>query len=378
MHPETFLSSLSKATKTFVHPPLVRGPGDEAVEAVLREILVPPEVLALAKRRRDAICAIAASHPAARDHWHSGSIAHETENSPLGDADCGVMIDRSPEEFRVYGPDAGSSGLGPESFIQSFADYILPRARRAGYPGVTSDLSGNRAIKFDFHDPIDFDTLGEIDPSVDLIIGLERRDGPGVWIPNRRQEDWDPAHPQQHTYLMTHRGGSELVVHRAHVVRLSKRAVKRDAANQSVQAMCSWNVSALALATVRERAPIAGALGASLSESAAAIAQGLTEDPAGVAGPIKLPEGCTNQQSATRMAGMAEVVLAAAKASSINEARQLLEPLFAVEIESIRARERNRVRRNPLSSALRSGGQLAVGSALGAAGALKPTRSHGA
>jgi len=378
MHPDTFLSSLGKATKTFVHPPLVAGPGDEVVESVLREILVPPEVLALAKRRRDAICTIAVSHPAARDYWHAGSIAQGTENSPLGDADCGVMINRGFEEFRVYGPDAGPGGLGPERFIQSFAEYILPRIREAGYPEVTIDLSGNRALKFDFHDPVDFDSLGEIDPSVDLIIGLERRDGPGVWIPNRRREGWDPAHPQQHTYLMTHQGGSELVVHRAHVVRLSKRAIKRDATSQPVAAMCSWNVSALALATVRERVAIASALGASLSESAVAIARGLTEDPAGVAGPIKLPEGCTNQYAATRLAGMAEVVLAATEAHSIHEARQLLEPLFAVEIESIRSRERSRVRRNPLSSALRSGDRLAVGSALGAAGALKPTRSHGA
>jgi hypothetical protein len=378
MHIDTFPSSLSKATKTFAHPPLLRGPGDEVVESVLREILVPPEVLALAKRRRDAICAIARSHPAARDYWHAGSIAQETENSPLGDADCGVMINRRFEEFRAYGPDAGPGGLGPENFIQSFAEYILPRIREAGYPEVTIDLSGNRAIKFDFHGPVDFDSLGEIDPSVDLIIGLERRDGPGVWIPNRRRKGWDPAHPQQHTYLMTHQGGRELVVHRAHVVRLSKRAIKRDAASQPVAAMCSWNVSALALITVRERAPIASALGDSLSESAASISHGLTEDPAGVAGPIKLPDGCTNERSAARLAGMAEVVLAASKARSIHEARQLLEPLFAVEIESIRSRERNRVRRNPLSSALRSGDQLAVGSALGAAGAMKPTRSHGA
>ena len=48
---------------------------------------------------------IAKAHPAYRDKWSAGSIAQGTHNSPLGDADCGVMVNRMYEEFRAFGPD---------------------------------------------------------------------------------------------------------------------------------------------------------------------------------------------------------------------------------------------------------------------------------
>jgi hypothetical protein len=361
----------------FRHAPLVEGPGDDALEQILREILVPDSHLEEAKRRRQVVCNLAMEHPAARAYWFSGSLAHGTENAPLGDADCGVMIDRRDPEFRAFGPDAGPDGRGPEAFVQSFAAFIEPRLAEVGYGDARIDLSGNRAIKVEFHDPVDLDELGVVDPFVDLIIGLDRREAPGVWIPNRRRNGWDPAHPQRHTELMTQQGPQPLIVHRAHVIRLEKRAVKREEARRGEGIICSWNLSALALDHVDERQPLATAVAASLNDAAQSIRAGLTDDPAGVAGPIPLPDGATCTGTAERLAAMGAVVEQAAAAGSLAEARRLLSALFGVEVDAIRARERNAVRRAPLGDALRRRDGAGVAGALGATVPIKPTRSHG-
>lgn len=359
------------------YPPLAPRPGDKALEEILRHIRVPKDVLAEAKARRNLVCELAMGHSAARATWYSGSIAHGTHNSPLGDADCGVMVDRRSLEFRAYGPDAEGTGLGPQMFIQSFADVVLPAVRGAGYPNAEVDLSGNRAIKFIFNSRVDFGELGEVDPYVDLIVGLDRRDGPGIWIPNRRKNGWDAAHPQKHTELMTARDPQELIVHRAHLIRLGKRAIKRDGQEPRVPAMCSWNFSALGLEHVSERGPLATALSSLLADASTSIAARLTEDPARVADPIALPDGMTNQQSAERLAQMAGIVEAAAEAPSLTEARRILSALFGAEIDEIRARHQSVTRTSPLNPALRSGNAAAIGGALGVPEPPKTTRSHG-
>jgi hypothetical protein len=365
------------AAQAFRHPPITTGPGDQVITEVLREIMVPAPHLTEAKRRRGVVCDLAMGHAAARGRWFSGSIAHGTHNAPLDDADCGVMIDRRFKEFRDYGPDAGAGGQGPEAFVQSFAGFIEPLLAAQGYPRATIDLSGNRAIKIEFNEPVDLDELGIVDPFVDLIIGLERQNGPGVWIPNRRRRGWDPAHPERHTQLMTS-GKRELIVHRAHVIRLQKRAIKRDGLQTGSDVMCSWNVSALALANVTERIAIAAAVADALRAASASIASQLTDDPAGVAGPIKLPDDVSQPQAAQRLGEMAAIVAQAAAATSTHEARRLLEPLFGVEIDNIRSRERNEVTRHPLNQALRDHNYAAVTGVLGASSLMKPARSHGA
>lgn len=362
--------------KPFRHPPIVGTPGDVVLAEILREIMVPAEHLDEARRRRRIVCRLAMGHPAARGYWFSGSLAHGTENSPLGDADCGVMVDRRSAEFRAYGPDAGIDGKGPEQAIQSFAAFIEPLLPAEGYPDASIDLSGNRAIKVEFNSPVDLDELGIVDPFVDLILGLERRDGPGVWIPNREARGWDPAHPQRHTELMTE-GKPSFTAHRAHVVRLEKRAVKRDGLPNDRPAVCSWNLSARALSDVTEREPIATAVANAFGAAASSIARKLTDDPAGVAGPIQLPDGVTRAQASHRLAEMGGIVAQAARSGSIVEARRLLTPLFGIEIDSIRARERDAVKREPLNAALTGGDQAAVATALGASSGFKPTRSDG-
>lgn len=362
--------------KTYRNPPLVRGPGDEVVESILREIMVRGDVLAEAKRRRNLICELAMKHEAARAAWYSGSVAHGTANSPLGDADCGVMVDRRFDEFRAFGPDAPGGGKGPEAFIQSFADWVLPRLVEADCPNATVDLTGNRAIKFMFNEPIELDALGIVDPYVDLIIGLDRRDAPGVWIPNRRRRGWDPAHPQRHTELMTTGAPDKLIVHRAHLLRLSKRAVKRDGLQTDLPAVCSWNLSALGLAFIVERARIAAALAQFLGAAAASIRRELTDDPAGVAGKIKLPDGVTREYAAERLQMMSDVVGQAAAATSVSEARRLLSQLFGVEIDSIRTREKAALT-HPVGDAIKRRDHAAIATAVAAVAPMKRTRDHG-
>jgi hypothetical protein len=102
-----------------------------------------------------------------------------------------------------------------------------------------------------------------------------------------------------------------------------------------------------------------------------------TEDPAGVADPIALPDRMTNDQSAERLAQMARIVEAAAEAASRAEARRILSALFGVEIDEIRARHQSVTRSSPLNPALRSGDATAVGAALGAPELKRTTRSHG-
>ncbi len=362
---------------TYRYPPTIETPGDRVVESVLRGIAVRADVLGEGKHRRNLICDIAARHDAARRVYFSGSIAHGTHNAPLGDADCGVVIDRRPEVFRAFGPEAGPGAQGPEAFYQSFAEFIEPRVRAAGYSRLELDLTGNRAIKFVFNEPIEFDDLGPVDPYVDLIVALRRdEDHKGLWIPNRRARWWDPANPERHTELMTERDPRPISVHRAHLVRLAKRAVKRDG-ERGIQVMCSWNLSALSLDLVTGRGQLAATLAEFLEGASSSIAERLTDDPAGVAGEIQLPEGVTREIAARRLAEMADIVWRAVRARSELEARTALAPLFGTEIDEIRARETDLLRSHPLNAALRRHDSGAVASAIGSVVPLKHTASDG-
>lgn len=350
-------------------------PVDGVLQEILKGIAVPLLVLAEAKRRRDLVLTIAMEHTAARARYVSGSVAHGVHNKPLEDADCGVLIDRRYEEFRAFGPDAEGTGRGPEAFIQLFVEFITPRLRARGYHNAQVNLDGNRAIKFEFNETVDIDDWGPVDPYVDLIVGLARADGRGLWIPNRRLNSWDAADPQHHTWLMTERDKKALRVHRAHVIRLAKRAVKRDEVIPGrVKVMCSWNLSALALEHVTEIRPIGEALAAFLADAASAVQIALTEDPSPVVErAISLPDGVTQAFAAERLYEMSDIIASAAGMASTAGARAELEQLYGVEITAIRESQKN-----VLNNAFRTSDAAAAASALSIPAPAKMTRSHGA
>jgi hypothetical protein len=173
---------------------------------------------------------------------------------------------------------------------------------------------------------------------------------------------------------MTERDPEALRVLRAHVLRLAKRAVKRDSANGGVAVMCSWNLSALALELITDTDQIGVTFRDFLRGAAADIALRLTEDPApAVVEPIKLPEGVSQEAASRRLNEMADIVEDALSAATKAGARGHLEALFGPEIEDILAREKRH-----MNWGLRARDASAVAGVLGAKRAPKSTRSGGA
>jgi hypothetical protein len=333
---------------------------DAVIDAIRRHVAVSDEILRAAKHRRNLVRDLAQKHPAARGSYNSGSVAHGTANAPLSDTDCGVVLDR--RKFWSYGPDGDGEPPGP--MLESFRVWILQQLC-VDYPNVTCEIT-KRALLFEFHEALTFDGGIVVDPSVDLIVGLDRRDPPGLWIPNTERPGWDPSDPQRHTELFA---GTEqdLRVHRARVVRLAKVALKNDGEHK---AMCSFNIEALALELVTETGSIGLALATFLIDASAEIAVSLTDDPAGVSGPINLPDGVTQAYAAQRLGQLGRIVQASLDAQSEPLARRVLAGVFGPQIDEMREKEAESV-----DARMRRGLSAIAVPAL--SGSYRPGRSDG-
>src|SRR6266542_573943 len=171
------------------------------VLADVRAQLAPDDaVLKESRERRDFVRRSAESFPGARRSFPSGSLAHATANCPIHqrdkglDADSGVVLDR--RTYPLLGPDSEAE-VGPTAIVKEMCAYLSPRVQ-ARYPKATFRIT-KRAILVEFHEPLP----GGEDPTVDLVLGLDRRNAPGLWIPNTEAERWDPSHPEKHTELCT-------------------------------------------------------------------------------------------------------------------------------------------------------------------------------
>lgn len=345
----------------------VSEPAAEPLRAILEEISVPMDVITEARRRRDLVLDIGLRHPSVRGRWSSGSVAYGTANSPLEDADGGLKMNRRLADMREFGPDASGVGHGPGELMREIGHYVLERLR-PHYPQATVDTSGKRAIKFEFHELVDIDAVGPVDPYVDLVLGLARADGKrGVWIPNRKAPGgWDIADPAGHLAAMNGSDDQALRTLRAHVIRLTKRAVKHD----DVPVVCSWNLCALALELITDsELPMHEALAVFIEGAAEEIRYAPTPDPSPVVAPIALPANVTAERASLRLREMAGHARSACNADSSANARSSYAQLFGPEVDAIRARERpNNV------AALNAGAALAAVPAA----AHKSTRSYGA
>ncbi|HEX2392003.1 MAG TPA: hypothetical protein VHI77_03710 [Solirubrobacterales bacterium] len=313
------------------------------------------------RKRRDLVLSAAKSFPGVLRTFISGSVAHGTVNRPIDDADGGAVLDR--RAYPDLGPDSSEEG-GPEPLMRKLRDHIMVAVQRE-YPQARSRLT-KRAILIEFNKP----NSDGVDPSVDVIAALTRKDAVGLWIPNRESGGWNASHPEEHTRLLTAKP-KDLRVHRARLIRLVKAAIKKD----STPALVSFNVEALSLEIVEEVEEMPEALQAFFAEAAASIKAGYTEDPAGVSGKIKLRDGMSRSRAASRLGFFAEKVQEAIDAESREDAEAALAELYPDELPNARKSAKKSV-----AEALDSGdeGKVRKAFAVAPAAAVKPKmRSYG-
>ena len=262
------------------------GDVEEVLDAVRVEISASDDDLRETRRRRDLVRNAAESFEGVLRTFNSGSVAHGTANNPVNDADGGVVLNRV--SYPDFGPDSDEEG-GPNDLMEKVRDHVMAAVRRE-YPKAVGRLT-KRAILIEFKKP----NSDGVNATVNLVVALTRKDAVGLSLLNCDTGGWDASHPEEHTRLLVAKPKG-LRVLRARVIRLAKAAIKKD----STPALISFNVEALALDEEimnDENEGLVDALQRFFDVGADEIKARYTEDPAGVLGTIKLPEGMTRSRS---------------------------------------------------------------------------------
>lgn len=255
---------------------------NQYLDDVRRQIAPDDVAIKEARARLDLVLDLANTFPGARRTFRSGSLAHRTANCPVHhrdaglDADGGLVLDR--RTWIWLGPD-NASGEGPCATLDKLVSHLRP-GLRAQWPCVQLEVT-KRAILIKFNAALP----GGEDPTVDLVLALDRLNMPGLWIPNTETDSWDPSHPEEHTRLLTAEPRA-LRLTRQHAVRLAKAENKREGGAP----LCSFNLEALALMFTEAGMDDAAALLALWERGAADLERRLTPDPAGVSAPIKVED----------------------------------------------------------------------------------------
>lgn len=245
------------------------------VDRIRQQVAAHDESLQETRRRRDYTRQAAAGFPGALRNYRAGSLATYFTNHPVSDADAGVVMDR-----RTL-PNLGPDGKGelPAELVGEIGRHIRPPLA-ALYPYVRVERM-KRGLLISFGQPL---ATGE-DPTVDLVVALNRAQDDALWIPNLDKNRWDPSHPEKHVELFTS-GTEELRRTRRHVVRLAKAQVQQF----DDPHICSFNIAALAWECIQSAERIDLALWRFFDYAATELAKHLTKDPAGVSSPIRVED----------------------------------------------------------------------------------------
>jgi hypothetical protein len=245
---------------------------DDVISDVRHQIDASAAPLGEARKRLALVKELAVSFAGAKRTYSSGSIAQHTMIAPVTDGDGGVVLDRRC--YPELGPEGG--GEAPGEVAEKLCAFLGPEVRE--YYQRARCGTSKRGPKLHFGAPVE-----DQDPTVDLVIALTRRDGPGLWIPNLKKDTWEASDPELHAELLN--GGPVSVRRtRRQVIRLAKAWNRQF----SEPAFCSFHLSALALESVHGGQGLPAALGRYFADAAGSLRRGNTADPAGVSPPIKL------------------------------------------------------------------------------------------
>ena len=262
---------------------------NELLEEARGRIAVPEDVLKEARKRRDEIRGIVEEEFDTLRTFGSGSLAHGTQNDPLNDADAGVVLDRRVHE--ELGPDAD----GPCQIVEEIRGVLRTRLKDE-YPNVRFYIGGHRAIRINFMEPIQ---PGGDNFTADLIVAIRRDEG-GLYIPDLDNDTWDPSHPERHVELIVARN-KKTDSQFARILRLAKHANAHHG-----KTIVSFNVAVLGLEAITEKVSLPEGLALFLRHAADSLGKGLTEDPAGISGPIKVNVS-RRKDAAKKFKGLAEL-----------------------------------------------------------------------
>jgi hypothetical protein len=248
------------------------GHSDDVLNGVRNKIDASDAPLREARNRLAITRDIAIKFPGALRTYPSGSIAQHTMIHPVTDGDGGLVLDR--RSYPELGPDG--DGNPPEVVTEKLCSLLGP-AIRATYPDAWCTTS-KRGPKLYFGAPVE-----DQDPTVDLVVAMNRRDGAGLWIPNLEKNTWEASDPEGHVELLN-AGPIALRRTRRQIIRLAKAWNGQF----SEPAFCSYHLSVLALESVKGGLCLSADLGAFFADAAAALRQRDTADLAGVSAPVKL------------------------------------------------------------------------------------------
>lgn len=334
-------------------------------EEAHQRLAADDRVLQAARERRDVVLACARRFHGALRTYTSGSVSHKTVNHPVKDADCGLVLDRRTHS--ELGPDGNNTG--PLPTVEEIRDFLRDETKLCEiYPQARLRVD-RRAIKIAVYEPID-----NQDPSVDLIVALDRRNGPGLWIPKAMRTGnpgWSASHPERHTELFRP-SDRELRRTRTQAVRFAKAWNAR----YSRPYFSSHNLSAFAYWGLDEPGPMGPALRRYFEFACRDLERGLTEDPAGVSGRIPVMAD-TKEDALQRLRKARDLAVRADEATTEDEAREALNGLLPDQVDP----PAQRAGADRLARELRrgGGGSFGVGglAASGAATQLKSTDAYG-
>lgn len=276
------------------------------LDEVRRDVAANGDALRVARERLAAVRHAADSFPDALRTFASGSLATRFVNDPVTDGDGGVVIDRRTRPH--LGPDG--DGDMPAALVEEVRQHVAAQIH-CDFPGAAVEPM-KRGIIVEFHDPL---PSGE-DPSIDLVVALNRRGHEGLWIPNLDDNRWNPSHPERHVELFT-AGWESLRRARQHVVRVAKAQIKQF----ETPAICSFNIAALAWECIELPERLDLALHRFYDYAATELSCALTEDPAGVSAPIRVAD---RTLAVNRFRMTADAIALAIEADDATKAREIL------------------------------------------------------